>query len=431
MFLQSSTVRPFGWRFIVPALLAALATPVQAEFLTLRDALGAALNQHPDLRGFEFRYKAAAAVRDQASQRPAPELAISLDNFAGSGALSGFDETETTLSLSQVIELGGKRDARIAVADAGYAAMDTERKAAQLDVLAEVTRRFIDVAELEELVKVAKRGTQLAQKTVNSTDRRVKAAKAPHVEIDRAAVDLGQAQIEQRQLESRLDAAFQALSAMWGRNDGTLDGRPIVAIAGNIFQLPQLTSFNTLVDRLAASPDFLRYANEERLREAELQLARAKRSGDWTLGGGIRRFQATDDTALVASVSVPLFSGRRAENSMVIARAERDRVGVEREAAMVKAKTQLYDLHRSLETAINVVATLESTAMPRIDEALQETQYAFERGRYGYLELIDSQREYLAVLRMRIQAGATAQRLAAEIERLTNAPLNPDLIIKK
>ena len=42
-----------------------------------------------------------------------------------------------------------------------------------------------------------------------------------------------------------------------------------------------------------------------------------------------------------------------------------------------------------------------------------------------YEELIDAQREYLEIQRTRIEASATAQRLAADIERLTNAPLAP------
>ena len=426
MFLRSSTVRPAGRRFIMSALLAAaLASPAHAEVLTLRDALGASLKQHPDLQTFQFRFKAAEAVRGQAGQRPAPELSVGFDNFAGSGSYRGVDEAEATLSLSQVLELGGKRDARLAVADASYASISAERQAAQLDVLAEVTRRFIDVAELQELVTLAKRGTQLAEKTVANTQRRVQAAKAPHVEIDRATVGLGQARLEQRQLESRLDAARQSLSAMWGRDDGTLDGCPITGVTGNIFQLPKRTEYRALVDRLADSPDFLRYASEERLRDAELRLASTRRQGDWTVGGGVRRLQGTDDTAFVATMSIPLFSGSRAESYIAEARAERERVGAERDAALVKAKTQLYALHRALGDASNVVSTLETTAMPRIDEALRETEYAFERGRYGYLELIDAQREYLEIQRTRIEASATAQRLAADIERLTNAPLAP------
>ena len=69
--------------------------------------------------------------------------------------------------------------------------------------------------------------------------------------------------------------------------------------------------------------------------------------------------------------------------------------------------------------------SLETTTIPTMEEALRETEYAFERGRYSYLELVDAQREYLAVQSERIDASTLAQLLAAEIERLTNAPLAP------
>lgn len=426
MSLQFKTARSFGRRFVLPVLLAfQLTAPAHAGVLTLRDAISAALQQHPDLRGYEFQLQGAAASSSLAALRPAPELSIDVENFAGSGDQSGFSEADATLALSQVIELGGKRAARIAVANAGYDAISVDRQVAQLDILAEVTRRFIDVAELQQLVALSQRGVELAQRTVKSADRRVQAAKAPHVEIDRASVALGQAQLERRQLEGRLDAAKQSLSAMWGRDDGTLGGAPVSAVAGDLFQLPARTSYSALSARLSESPDFLRFASEQRLRDAELRLAEAQRKGDWTVGGGVRRLMGSDDTALVASVSLPLFSGRRAESAIAVARSERDRVGANRESALVRAKAQLYELHRALTDAVDVVETLEETAVPRIDEALRETEYAFERGRYGYLELIDAQREYLAIQSARIESSATAQRLAAEIERLTNAPLTP------
>ena len=69
---------------------------------------------------------------------------------------------------------------------------------------------------------------------------------------------------------------------------------------------------------------------------------------------------------------------------------------------------------------------MQATVLPRMEEALKETQYAFERGRYGYLELVDAQREFLDAQADRIEAATQAQLLIAEIERLTNAPLaNP------
>ena len=72
---------------------------------------------------------------------------MELEDFLGTG--SGQRRTkrmQTTLSLSQVIELGGKRQLRRQRGQPAAAIWTaTARQAQQLDVLAEVTRRFIAV----------------------------------------------------------------------------------------------------------------------------------------------------------------------------------------------------------------------------------------------------------------------------------------------
>ena len=393
--------------------------------LTLRDAIQAALARNPELATFEFDIRVNDAQRRQANLKPAPEIGFSLENFAGMGEVKGFDAAEATLSLSQVIELGGKRNARLAVNDAGRNELTIARQAAQLDVVAEVTRRFIAVAEGQEKVRLAQRAVELAVSTARGANERVEAAKAPHVELDRARVAEQRSRVELQSARTGLDAARRSLAAMWASDDSSLNGQPIGEVQGRLGNLPAPGEFGPLVTRLTASPDFLRFASEERLRDAELRLAATQKRADLTVGGGVRRLQLGHDFALVASVSIPLFAGRRSEGVIAEAAARRDALGVEREAAMIKAKADLYALYRQLQDAVAIVQQLESTTIPTMEEALQETQYAFERGRYSYLELVDAQREYLAVQSERIDASTLAQLLAIEIERLTNAPLAP------
>lgn len=419
-----------AWRLRRVLLLCVLCTAYPAanaatSAMSLRDAIVAALADNPDLQRFEFEFHVADAVRDQARLAPAANVAVDLENFAGSDARKGLDDAEATLTLSRVIELGGKRQARIDAADADLGRLRVARQSAQLDVLAEVTRRFITVSELQALSALAAQATDLARKTLKAAELRVHAAKAPHVEFDRATIALDQAQLEQRQTRSRLDAARRSLLAMWGAGDADDGDQALGEVRGELFTLPKLGDVDTLMARLDASPDFLRFASEQRLRDAELRLATTQRWADLTVGAGVRRLQGTGDTALVASFSVPLFAGRRAESSIAEAAGRSDAVGAERRAALVKAKAQLYALHRELQDAIDVAEVLQAAVIPKMEEALKETEYAFERGRYGYLELVDAQRAYLAVLRQRIEASARAQNLAAEIERLTNAPLAP------
>lgn len=419
------------WPALVACLVFCVARPAvfaaePAPSLSLREAIAAALARNPDLKEFAFTLRAEDARREGAALRPPPEISAELENVLGSGAYKGLSGSDTTLALSQVVELGGKREARIAAATASIDTLTGARQAAQLDVLAEVTRRYVAAAELQERLRLAERATALAQGTLEAARLRVQAARAPHVEEDRATVALERSRLDARNLQAKLAAAKRSLAATWGSDDATLDGHAVGDVSGDLYRLPALQEFAPLVERLQANPDFLRFASEERLREAELRLAATQKRADITIGGGVRRIQETRDIALVASFSMPLFAGRRAESAIAEAAARRDAVGAAREAALVRARADLFALHSDLREAEARVTALQSTVLPRMEEALQETQYAFERGRYGYLELVDAQREFLDAQADRIEAATQAQLLIAEIERLTNAPLaNP------
>lgn len=110
--------------------------------LTLAEAMEHAMAKNPALQVFPLREKGLQGSAMTDALRPALEAGVEFENFAGSGDTSGTDSMDTTLSLSSVLELGNKRDARIAVADARINQLQAEREVAALDVSGEVARRF-------------------------------------------------------------------------------------------------------------------------------------------------------------------------------------------------------------------------------------------------------------------------------------------------
>jgi cobalt-zinc-cadmium efflux system outer membrane protein len=346
-----------------------------------------------------------------------------VENVLGSGETQGTDSAEYTFALSQVLELGGKRDARVAAAQAGLGSLEVDRQAKQLDVLADVTRKFITVAARQEQLKLAERAVTLSQQTVEDAERRVNAAKSPHAELDRARISLDRARLAERSSIVELDTARKQLAATWGETQPVILGRSMGEVAANMYDLPAAGDFGQLVAQLNANPDLARFTSEARLRDAELRLATTLRRPDVTLGGGIRRLQSSGDQAFVASISMPLFSGSRSESYVAEARALRERVDAEQKAAQIRAQAMLYEIHRQLGRAVQEADALRVQILPRTKEALKETEYAYQRGRYSYVELVDAQREYLTVQEALIEAAANAHLLRAELERLTNAPL--------
>ena len=391
--------------------------------ITLTQAVAAALERNPELASFGFQVRAREARERQVALRPATEVQLEAENFLGSREARGVDAAEATLALSQVIELGDKRGARLSAALAETELARIEQQAAQLDVLADVTRRFIAVVEGQELLSLSRSATAIAKATVAASERRVNAAKAPSAELDRSRIALARAELDEQQAIYRLEAARRSLAASWGEPDGTLGGAPIGLAEADLYAVPEPGSFTALMDRLVANPDFLRFASEVRLREAAVRLAASQRSTDVTLGAGVRRLQSTDETAFVASLSLPLFAGRRAEPFVAEAEASRGFSEAQRQAALVNARVGLFELHQELRYAVLEAQTLKDATKPQMAKALQETQQAFDRGRYSYLELVDAQRAYLEVQRSLIEAAARAHALRAEIERLTAAPM--------
>jgi cobalt-zinc-cadmium efflux system outer membrane protein len=386
--------------------------------LTLAEAIERTLASNPSLRVYAPRLRAAEQHENTAALRPQFELEAEVQDAFGTGRASGFDGAETTVALSQVIELGNQRGRRIDAAAAGTALVAAERAVAELDVLAEVTRRLIHVAADQEHLAVTQRATALAEENVAAATARVAAARAPEVELRRARVTRARASVEQEHAEHELLSSRRQLAAMWGEAGATFDN-----VSADLYTLPATESYETLLLRLADNPDFGRFASEERLRDAELRVAEAHARSRLRVRGGVRILHDTNDEALVFGVTLPLFSSTRARSEIAEARALREQTAAEREAHRVKAEAQLFELFQELGHAITEAEILRTSVLPEMEAALEATRYAFERGRYSYLEWVDAQRELVEVQRALIDASVNAHLFRTEIERLTGEAL--------
>ena len=406
--------------FISGASVSAGEFPEPRGNLTLAQAVAAALAQNPDLQSAGYELLAAAGRVAQAGLRPNPEVAVSLENFAGSGFAQGTRILESTLSLSQVVELGAKRSRRVDVARFGQDAVTLERDARQLDVLAEVTRRFVQVVAKQEQLALTRRATELTEKILASITVRVKAARSPEVEQNRASIALSRARLEVQRAEYELQTSRRMLAAMWGSTDPAYD-----AAQADLYAIPPLDSFDALERRLRGNPDFLRFATESRLREAELRLAQAQATPSVTVGAGLRRFQENGYAALVFSFSMPLPLFDRNQGAIREAEAKRAQVQTNERAAYIRAHTALFELYQEVELTRAEAQTLRGQVIPQAEQALEQTEYGYQRGRFSYLEMANAQHELIELQRAAIEAAANHHRLATEIERLTGEPLTP------
>lgn len=386
----------------------------QRPAMTLQIAVERTLARHPDLAVFPARREQANARVAEAAMRPGPTLAAEIENVGGSGRLRGTESAELTLALSQVLELGGQRGRRIELAESELDLFETERAIAQWDTLAELARRFVALAALQSRQVLARQVVELAEATHAEVDRRVRAARSPVAEAHRAKAALARARVEQATVEAAHRSARQSLAAMWGAKDADF-----ATVSANLLQWSTLEDDALWLSRLEASPLIRRFVSEARVRDAEVQLARARAGGSWTVSVGVRRLRETDEDALVAGISVPLFAARQARPALAQALARRELSERERMAASWSAQTTLLALLSEWRQSVAEAKALQSEIIPALEAALEATDYAWRRGRYSYLELTEAQSELARSQLALIDVSARSHVLRVEIERLT------------
>lgn len=382
--------------------------------LSLRDAITATLAKNPQLSSFQFRRQAAEGEIQTAALKPALRVDTTLENVSGSGEYKGTQSAEFTLALSSVIELGNKRDARTDVATERQQELAAQQQIVELDLLAEVTRRFIEAAAAQQHLKLQQSTVTLATETAQSIKKRVDVGNTPDAELARAQANLSRMTIELRQAELEFEASKFKLAALWAATEPGF-----TSISADFTNIGASASLSDLLNSLVNNPDIQRFASEARLRDAEIRQALSKRKADVEWSAGVRRLQASNDSALVVGVSVPLFNGNRAAGEVATARANRLGVDNEREVALLQLRAQVLGLYHEREAALFEITSLRNDVIPQLKKAVSLTRAAFDKGRYGYLELSTAQHELLEAEAALIDATAKAHLLRAEIERLS------------
>jgi len=383
----------------------------------LSEAIARSLERNLDLKSFQFDLDAQQARIQQAGARPAPDVGLLVENVLGTGERSGFDSAETTLSIGYSLERGALQR-RVDAAQAGGALLETDAAIRRLDVAAETARRFIAVLAAQEALTTSRSTTKLAEETATAVQTRVRAAKAPQAEQSRAEAQLARVRLDEEHAEHVLASAKQRLAALWGSIQPDFTGA-----RGDLSILPPLEQFETLRARLDQNVELNRLVSEKRLRETEARLAEMRRSPPWHVTAGVRRFEDNNDYALVVGLTVPLANRDSWQGAMAEARAQSAQVDARGAALRVQLDAELFGVYQELRHSYTEVTTLKNDVLPRIEAAVEQSRYAYERGRYGYIEWVAAQRELVELRRALLEATADAHRQRIEIERLTGVSL--------
>ena len=396
----------------------ARSAPAEGIALTLADALAKAREHAPQLQGADAALRAADANVQLSSLRPNPTLSVEAENVMGSGRYAGFGGGETTVSLSMPLELGGKRGARLRVAQAERDAAGVGARTAQADMTLRVTEAFVILAASERYVGIAKAGYELAERASHAARERVRAGKASPIEEQRADVLRINAEVR---VGKAIRAAELARTTV-ARQTGV--SMPFAITASWFEQIERSNAVPSSGAGLAvaAAEAELTAAN------ARVDAARRDRIPDVTVTAGMRRYGESSDRAAVLALSVPLPLFNQGTAALTRSRAEYDRAIAARRTATIEFEQSIAQAEAEVADALAAARAANGPASAAAEEAARIARIGYVEGKFPQIELIDAERALAETRQASVDALASVHTARARLARLqgSTSPIYKD-----
>lgn len=393
----------------VAALLAGVAglitSPLAAEPLTLDEAIRRALSSSPQGEATAARIQALEAARAAADTKPAATIDGSVENI-GTGGFNLF-QVDATYNLR--LERGGKRLARIALAEGDIGIAQAEALIRRLDVAKQVQQLYVEAQAATLKLELAKSRVEIAERLQIEVQRRVRGARDPLFAGTRARTQLAEAKVDLELADHALKAAKTRLSLLTGGDPSAFS----VVTSGFL----ETRSVGVATDELSSVALALFEARRRRA-GANYRLQQAYAKPDPTVYAGPRVF-GTGDIAIVAGVSFPL--PNRALNRANIARATAEQRQIEADMAVERfqRRREVALAAERVEEARHEAEAIQARVVPGAEQTLREVRAGYNRGGFTFLDVSTAQSALHEARARFVEALSEYHMAKVELDRLT------------
>ncbi|HGA2315614.1 TPA: TolC family protein [Pseudomonas putida] len=391
---------------LLSLLLAITASAQAGQGMSLPQALSAAFANNPELAAAAREIGIAEGERTQAGLIPNPELAWEVEDTRR-------DSSTTTVTLSQPLELGGTRAARIAVAGAGQAIARLELERQRNGLRADVVQAYHAALRAQTAVELAQQSQALTERGLRVVQGRVSAGQSSPVEATRAQVQLAQAQAEQRRAETQRTVAYQALARLTGSPLATFDQLPASQLSPG-----QAPLADTLLGQVEQTAEWRLAAAQVERGEASLGSEKALRIPNLTVSVGSQYSREDRERVNVVGLSMPLPLFDRNQGNVLAAARRADQARDLRNAVELRLRSETRSAVDQWRTAMQEVQAYDRTILPAAQQAVDTATRGFEMGKFAFLDVLDAQRTLIDARGLYLQALASATDARAQVERI-------------
>jgi len=382
-----------------PAVKLSSAEFIGQDGLTIDRLIETGAASRSDLLAARQRLAIAQGRLVQARLRPNP----SLDAEYGSPRfLGGEAESDFSVGVSQVFELGGKRARRVAVAELGLQQARAEVLALErqfaVGIRTAYTRAISAARQLDVIEKLLAFDAEL----VRVTDARLKEGDVAPLDANLVRVESDRLRVQQIEARSELETALLEIRTLAG-----LDVAEPLRLATQTDRPPRLDlGLSELTETaLRERADLQAAIIGERLGSARINLAKSQATPNVAasvrysrskgfidlperLGGAI----ADNDRELTfgVSIDIPIFNRNQGE----IAQASSERVQAVRQREFLEAtiRRDVAVAYRQYRAASEKLVLYATQIIPRAEANLQTVRAAYGLGEFSVFEVVGEQR---------------------------------------
>lgn len=402
----------------------------QVSGMTADQAVALALEHNGELQAFRKEVEASRSMIKQASLRPNPKL-----NASGGKQIGGPDNNQMS-EVMLPLELGGRRSARIAVAQKEYEArefeLDNQERLLASDVRLKFGEALVAISKLEVIEKtlaVARQGYDLVA-------ARVTEGKIAPLEQNVFLVEVNRLRSIRETAEGKAETAMFELRNMIG-----MKPEEPLRLRGDftnlIASLPSLS--DSTDDALRARPDLQGERTVEQLAAAKIQQAKSEAKLDASVKTGYQRMNSSfplsgyDDHGVLRpiqdvfhfftfGIEIDLPVRNRNQGAVEAAIFEQDAARRRSEFGELTIRREVASAFARYNRAARSLSIFQNGVRDQADANLTVIWQTYELGARSLLEYIAEQRRFLDIENELIDARFETYSANVEVLRAINSP---------
>jgi outer membrane protein, heavy metal efflux system len=317
-------------------------------------------------------------------------------------------------SVSQLVELGGKRGRRIDVARNELRLTELDLDAALRTLRHDLRAAYFNLTFARNNYDLGQQAVTQAKELANIARERFEAGDIAQFEVLQANLGVDRATNDLDRLGNTERIARATMNQLLNRQpDAPLDLRD------SLFSRVGPVSTQDLIARSLSQNVELRTAEQQIATEqSRLRLARAQRVPDLTLEPGLETFDsAHSHPGFKMQVTVPLPIFNRGGAEIKRSSAMLEQLQAERDAARQRIGSEIARASLNVESARKQVEFYETKLLPDAERVRQLANEAYRIGQTSLLSVIDATRNAREVRQAYLQALFDYQTAVADLEQ--------------